>query len=230
MRAGAAQLISNYQLNSKPIRHEDTIHKHYRRMMEHGMIPEEFIQSYPHDSPPLAVIPFRNKRICCIHLDTSNRASSSARQSDIEPGDIPQDEQPSSNSNWLQGNFKLPVEKVAAVIDLAKKIQLTEQHAGDALQTADHLRRTKAGNESTHDPVVSHFFSIINKQEGNSSVGSLTFLLLVACLAFTGNIRTGCHLVGEFLVEGKESRNWETLRKTVTRKKSLIAAILITDS
>ena len=229
-RDGAVNLICKCQRNGKSIRGKDTLHDHYTRMMVNGVIPQDFIQTDPHDSPPPEVIQFRTKRVSNIQQATSNCASSSVRQPDIEPGEIPQDEQASSETTWLQGNFKLSDEKVAAVTEFAKNIQLTEQHARDALETADHVRRAKAGIESTMDPTVSRFFSIIQEQEGNSNVGPMTLILSIACLAFTDHIKTTVHLLGEFQVQGKEFRNWETLRKSLVRKKSLIPSMLITDS
>jgi len=245
-RDGAVNLICKCQTNGKSIRGKDTLHDHYTRMMVNGVIPQDFIQTDPHDSPPPDVIQFRTKRVSNIQPDTSNGASCSVRQadiqpdtsniasssvcqSDIEPGEIPQDDQATSESTWLQGNFKLSDEKVAAVKEFAKNIQLTEQHARDALLTADHVRRAKAGIECTLDSAVSRFFSTIHEQEGISNVGPMTLLLSIACLAFTGHIKSTVHLLGEFQVQGKEFRNWETLRKSLVRKKSLIPPILITD-
>ncbi len=197
--------------------------------MENAVIPQQFIHTDPYDSPPPVVAQFRNKRVCSTAANASNSASSSDRQNDIEPGEIAQREQPSADSRWMQADFKLSEQKVAAVIEFAKAIQLTEQHARDAIQSADHIRRTKAGNASTLDPVVSRFFSTIHDQEGDSNVGSLTFLLSVACLAFTENNFSASRLLGEFHIQGKEFRNSETLRKTLNRKNSLIPNILRTD-
>ncbi len=163
-RDGAVKLICKCQPNGKTIRGKDTLHAHYKRMMENGVIPQYFIQNDPHDAPPPDVIQFRNKRVCSAQTNTSNGASSSAHRPDIEPGEIHKEEQPSAKTTWLQGSFTLSDAKVAAVNEFAKSIQLSEQQARDALQTADHVRRAKAGIDSTQSAVVSRFFSIIHDE------------------------------------------------------------------
>ena len=226
-RDGAVNLICKCQVNGKSIRGKDTLHAHYKRMMENGLIPQAFIQT---DSPPPVVSQFRNKGVCSIQPDTATSASNSVRLPETEPGEIPVEVQPSTHSAWMQGNFKLSAEKVAALIEFGKTIQLSEQQVRDAIQCADHVRRSKAGSASTLDPAVSRFFSKIHDQEGDSSVGPLTLLLLLASLAFTGYIKTACHLLAEFQIQGRDFRNWETLRKALARKKSLIPPILINGS
>ena len=249
-RDGAVNLISKCQMNGKNIRGKDTLHAHYKRMMENGLIPEVFLQCDPNNSPPADVLQFRNKRVCST--PEPSKSATNTRQPDVEPVEIretpscssssvsvqqaksnftfPQSIQASPDSSWLQERFTLSEKKVAAVIEFAKKMQLTEQEAREAMQTAEYIRRAKAGNLSIQDSDVSRFLSRILDLEGNCNVGSLTLLLLIACLAFTGNPSSASHLLGDFQFLGKEFRNWESLRKALIRKKSLIPSILMTDS
>ena len=140
------------------------------------MLPQDFIQSDPHNTPPPDVAHFRTKRACNTAQQPTTFTSIS--QGSREPGEVqtplqnpmaqgtesePRDDLELSNSiestesPWMQPNFRPTNDKLAAVREFAAKFGMKEDQVRAALDTADHIRRSKIAAASTLDQSVFTF-------------------------------------------------------------------------
>ena len=189
-RKGAINLITNFSHHGKSLRQEASLKEHLKRMKANLLIPVRFQVIDEFSAPP-------------------------AQQS-VEEGELLDSPPVQIASTHPSQADTVPVANTTPDLSSAVREFAHFHELHDILDAAIQC----AGFLQHPNCTTPTYFNTMIENEGQTNIGPITSLLLIACIALGKDVRAAARLISSYTHHGQPLRNLESLRKAYQRMKA----------